>query len=157
VTRRSGALILLTLVGLLGTSCSRDSSEGADDGPLRLTFDGESCTHEGSTELKAGLVTIDFVNEMEETENLEWLQVNVMRHTGDETVQDMIDHYGPGPSTEHQPSWATNPQPDPWGFPVHPGETVSWEGDLESGTYTMVCGTWPIFNIWFGTGFMVED
>jgi hypothetical protein len=144
---------LLVVLGLLSTACG---GEGAEDGPLRLTFDGEDCTYEGPTELNAGPVTIDFVNEMEVDE---WrpFKVNLVRHTGDETVQDMIDYLGPEPSTKHQPSWVSNPSPPPWDYPVLPGQTVNWEGNLEPGTYTMICAYPSPLGVWFGTGLIVED
>jgi hypothetical protein len=84
-------------------------------------------------------------------------RVNLMRHKGDETVQDMVDHLGPDPSAKHQPSWVSNPQPAPWDNPVFPGQTVNWEGNLEPGTYTMICAQLYPFGVWFGTGLIVED
>jgi hypothetical protein len=143
------------------TAAPTTTTAAPASGPFRLTFDGEKCTYEGPTELKAGPVLIDFVNETEEAAAGEWrlpvLNVNLMRHTGDETVQDMIDYLGPDPSTRHQPSWVSNPQPAPWDSPVFPGQTVNWEGNLEPGTYTMICALLGPFGVWFGTGLIVED
>ena len=79
-----------------------------------------------------------------------------MRHKGDETAQDMIDHFGPEPSTKHQPNWASNPKPSTRDYPVFPGQTVTWEGDLEPGTYTMVCALFGPFRVWFGSGLTIE-
>ena len=131
------------------------SDEVTDEGPPRLTFDGENCTYEGPTELQAGPVTIDFVNEIEE-EEAPYFKVNLMRHTGDETVQNMVDYLGREPSTRHQPDWVFNPAPQPWWTPVRPGQPVNWEGNLKSGTYTMICALLDPFGVWFGTGLTVE-
>ena len=126
-----------------------------------LTFDGESCTYAGPTELNAGPFAIDFVNATEEPEVEAWrlaFLVNLMKHKGDQTIQDMIDYIGPEPSTGHQPSWVSNPQPAPWNYPaVFPGKTVTWEGNLEPGTYTMVCALTDPHGVWFGTGLTVEE
>ncbi len=128
-----------------------------DKADHRLTWDGESCTYEGPTELVAGPVAIDFVNESEEV-----LKVNLMRHTGDQTIQDMVDHVGPEPSAVHQPPWVVDL--GTWDYPVwteeYPaftGRTVKWEGDLEAGTYTIVCAqVTPSYGVWFGTGLIVS-
>ena len=45
---------------------------------LWLSFDGESCTYEGPTALKAGPVTLIFINESEDGAG-----VDLVRHTGD--------------------------------------------------------------------------
>jgi hypothetical protein len=142
------------------TTAATNTTAAPASGPFRLTFDGEKCTYEGPTELKAGPVAVDFVNEMEEPAEEAWRlasRVNLMRHTGDETVQDMVDYLGPDPSTKHQPSWVSNPQPAPWDSPVFPGQTVNWEGNLEPGTYTMICALRDPFGVWFGTGLIVEE
>jgi hypothetical protein len=34
---------------------------------------------------------------------------------------------------------------------------VNWEGNLEPGTYTMICANTTPFGVWFGTGLIVED
>jgi hypothetical protein len=144
----------------LSPAVSPATSSAARGEVPSLTFDGESCTYEGPTDLKAGPVAIDFVNVMEEPEVEAWrlaFKVNLMRHKGDETIQDMVDYVGPEPSTTHQPSWVSNPQPAPWDYPaVFPGQTVNWEGNLEPGTYTMVCALFDPFGVWFGTGLTVE-
>jgi hypothetical protein len=142
------------------TEATTTTTDAVEPVPLRLTFDGGNCTYEGPTDLKAGPVTIDFVNRMEEPAVDKWrlvFKVNLMRHTGDETAQDMVDYLGPDPSTKHQPSWVSNPLPAPWDHPVLPGQTVNWEGNLEPGTYTMICAYLDPFGVWFGTGLTVED
>jgi len=153
------AFALFAVFGLLSTACG-GSSPGLTFDSARLTFDGENCTYEGPTELKAGPVTIELVNEMEEAAVGEFRndsQVNLMRHTGGESIQDMIDYLGPEPSTRHQPFWVSNPEPQPWNFPLYAGRTFSWEGSLEPGTYTLICARATPFGVWFGTGLIIEN
>ena len=101
---------------------------------------------------KTGPVAIDFVNESEEL----YFKVNLMKHTGDETIQDMIDYLGPDPATRHQPSWVRDL--GTWSYSAFADSPVHWEGNLEAGTYTLVCATSiPTFAVWFGTGLIVED
>lgn len=116
---------------------------------LQLTFDGESCTYEGPTALTAGPVELIFRNESEGT-----AAVNLVRHTGDETIQDMIDYIGEEPTTRHHPSWTV--ELGTWEI-VSPGERARWEGDLEPSIYTMVCARISPLGVWFGTGLTVED
>ena len=116
---------------------------------LRLTFDGESCSYEGPTVLKAGPVTLLFFNESKGL-----AAVNLLIHTGDETIQDAIDYTGEEPSTKHHPYWMR--ELGTWEG-VLPGERLTWEGDLESGIHCMVCARFGPLGVWFGTGLTVED
>lgn len=129
------------------------SCEEVEKNCLELSFDGKRCTYEGPTSLKAGPVTLLFLNESEGR-----AAVGLVRHTGDETIQDMIDYIGEEPSTGSSPSWA---QWVPTWSPVDSGERYTWEGILEPGIHTMVCGIpWPGLGqhtVWFGGGFKVED
>ncbi len=133
------------------------SCGGSDEATLRIAFDGSNCTYEGPTELTAGPVSVDFVNESDSV-----FRVNLMRHTGDETVQEMVDYLGPEPSEKHQPSWVRDL--GTWEFPVwtedwpaFAGRTVRWEGDLEPSIYTMICASvHPTYGVWFGTGLTVS-
>ena len=115
--------------------------------PLRLVFDGDGCTYDGPVELAAGLVALSYTNLSEERASIAF-----NRHTGDETVQDAIDHFGAGPSSIPCPSWKI----DVVRTSVAPGDTFSWEGELEAATYHMVCYRRPPLEVWFGTGFVVE-
>ncbi len=117
---------------------------------LWLSFDGESCTYEGPTEFKKGGVTLLVINE-----SAAGASVNLVRHTGDETIQDAIDHIGEEPSSKHHPSW-TIEIPGVWKR-VPPGESYTWEGILEPGIHTMVCARLNPFGVWFGTGLTVKD
>jgi hypothetical protein len=149
--RQVGAL--LVVLGLLLAACG-SSDEGAEEGPLRLVFDGESCNYEGPTELKAGPVTIDLVNESEAT----FIKMNLTRHTGEETIQDAIDYIGPEPSTRTAPLWVENMGTWSGDYAAWADKPARWEGDLEAGTYHLVCAvTVPVFSVWFGTGLIVED
>jgi len=117
-------------------------------GFLCLTFDGESCTYEGSTTLKAGPAVLVFFNDSEEL-----AAVNFVRHTGDETIQDAIDHIGEEPSSKHHPSWST--ELGTW-KPLEGGKSLRWEGDLVPGIHHMVCASFKQ-GVWFGTGLTVEE
>ena len=116
--------------------------------PLRLTFDGEDCTYDGPVDFGAGPVELSFTNLSEE---LTWIAFN--RHTGDQTIQDAIDHFGAAPSSTPCPSWKV----DVVRTGVYPGDTYSWEGELEAATYHMVCYRNPPVAVWFGTGLTVES
>jgi hypothetical protein len=115
-----------------------------------LTFDGENCTYEGLTELAAGPVVLVFHNESDGRA----AAVNLVRHTGNETIQDMIDYIGEEPSTGHHPLWTE--ELGTWQG-VIPGKTHLWYGDLEPGTYTMVCAFTSPLGVWFGTGLTIEE
>ncbi len=145
-------LIITVVVGLvLITACAAGAAgdEAVRDGELILTFDGESCTWQYPTVLKAGPVTLLFFNESEGS-----AAVNLVRHTGDETIQDMIDYIGEEPSTKHYPSWTQ--ELGTWKS-VPPGESLTWEGVLEPGIYTMGCARLEPLGGWYGGGFTVED
>jgi hypothetical protein len=112
-------LILFTAVVLLLPSCSDTADDSADTTlapttttttttttdavdpvPLRLTFNGESCTYEGATELTPGPVELTFLNESEIS-----AAVDVTSIEEGHTIQDVIDDIGPEPGTEEAPSW----------------------------------------------------
>jgi hypothetical protein len=137
--------VLLCLVFVVAACTDGDSV-------LRLTFDGESCTYEGATELTPGPVELTFLNESEVS-----AAVAMSRIEEGHTIQDVADDIGPEPGTEEAPSWLR-------GFgtwrPVAPGESYLWEGDLSVGLYAMVCGHYSVtapYAIWFGTGLTVES
>lgn len=129
------------------------SCEELEGDCLELYFDGEKCTYEGPSTLKSRHVTLLFLNESEEI-----AAVGLMRHIGDETIQDMIDYIGEEPSTGISPSWV---KIIPTWSPVHPHERYTWEGILEPGIHTMVCSIHWLglgqHTIWFGGGFKVKD
>ena len=144
-----GALVLLFAAVLVMTACSA-GGEPVSGGELQLTFDGESCTYEGPTLLKAGPAALHFYNNSDVV-----AAVNLVRHTGDETIQDIIDYIGEKPITLDAPSWTT-PIRDVWGV-TQDGETRIWEGELEPGIHTMACARLSPYGVWFGTGLEVID
>ena len=116
---------------------------------LELSFDGESCTYEGPAEIKAGPIVLVFYNESDVD-----AAVNLVRHTGDETIQDMIEFIGEEPAEKYQPLWVKDL--DTW-KQVRPGESRTLERVLEPGIHTMVCAQlWPGRG-WFGAGLTVKD
>ncbi len=73
--------------------------------------------------------------------------MNLVRHIGDETIQDLIDYIGEEPSQIERASWVT--ELGTW-KPIAPGEIYIWKAVLfEPGIHNMVCysfrepiGTW---------------
>lgn len=123
---------------------------------LNLRFDGENCTYDGPNELKAGPVTLDFHNEIEATDIEVWASANLLRHVGNETIQDMIDYIGPEPTTKHHPSWSQEILGVWHSTPT--GESFHWEGELEPGVHTMVCARLNLIpGAWFGSGLNVVE
>jgi hypothetical protein len=154
--------ILLTPIAGCVTATSKTVTVSPTDTPeltsceevegicLELTFDGESCTYEGPTLFKSGPVTLLFLNESEG-----FAAVDLLRHNGDQSIQDMIDYFGEEPSTKHHPSWSTEFL-DVWGY-IESGNIRIWRGALEPGIHTMVCVKQIPNGVWFGTGLTVED
>ena len=128
------------------------STDGVDPVALRLTFDGESCTYEGATELTPGPVELTFLNESEVSATVATTKIEEGH-----TIQDVIDHMGPEPGTEESASWQRHL--GTW-RPVAPGESYLWNGDLSVGLYAMTCGHYSAtapYVLWFGTGLTVES
>ncbi len=140
------ALTLLFAGALLMTACSKQPVSG---GELQLTFDGESCTYEGPTYLKAGPVTLLFLNESDDH-----AAVNLLILTEDKTIQDMIDDIGEEPFKPYGALWAreVGTYRD-----IRSGESQTWEGVLEPGIHAMVCVRLMPLRLWFGTGLEVVD
>lgn len=137
-----GCLILVPLYGFVTAQREKPT--------LELTFYGDSCSYQGPTLFKAGPVTLRFFNESEGL-----AAVNLVRHTGDETIQDMMDTFVEEPSTAHHPAWTAEIK-GVWKV-IDAGESHTWEGALEPGIHTMVCARIKPFGVWFGTGLTVED
>ena len=114
---------------------------------LEFSFDGESCTYEGPSDLKPGPVTLIFHNESDG-----WAETILMRSVGDKTLQDFLDFYGEEPSTQAPPSWSFT-IPGSW-EKINAGEFHFWEGDLEPGIHVFVCVkavAWPdVSTVWIG-------
>jgi len=126
------------------TSC--DEVEG---NCLELFFDGENCTYRGPANLTSGPVKLLYLKESEGQS-----AVNLLKHTGDETIQDAIDWIGKEPSAAHHPRWSQ--ELGVWRR-VAPGATYIWNGYLVSGIHHMVCARLDPFGVWFGGGFLVEE
>lgn len=124
------------------------SCEKEEGNCLQLTFNGTGCAYEGPTELEAGPVVFIYVNESEELARVAFNQ-----HTGDQTIQDAIDHFGKGRSRTACPEWKR----DVVRTAVYSGGTYRWEGNLEAATYHMVCYQSPPLFVWFGTGLIVNE
>ena len=63
------------------------SCEKGQGNCLEISFDGEICTYESPTDIKAGPVTLLFLNEGEQD-----AAVGLLQHYGDKTVQDAISY-----------------------------------------------------------------
>lgn len=143
------ALPLFLVAALLMTACGV-SEDAVSEGELHLTFDGESCTYEGPTFLKAGPVTLHFYNDSEGL-----AEVDLTRHTGDETIQDSIDYIGEEPSLRPAAPWMQDIGYWPL---IQAGESFIWEGELEPGIHFMVCvGGLSLGRVWVGTGLEVVE
>ena len=114
-----------------------------------LEFSGSSVTYKEPTVFKTGSLTLLFFNNSSLA-----AAVNLVRHTGDETLQDMIDYIGQEPSTQHHPSWTQ--ELGTWES-VAPGERYIWEGFLQQGIHSIGCARLNPFGVWYGGGFTVED
>jgi len=125
------------------------SCEEVEGNCMMLSFDGETCMYHGPTEFNSGPVTLIFRNESGGP-----AAANLVRHTGVETIQDMIDYIGEEPSSSaHRPSWTR--ELGTWDL-IGSGRVYTWQGVLEPGIHTMVCDS-PRYGIWFGGGFAVGD
>jgi hypothetical protein len=141
--------LFITFLSLAMTSCTSRDDAGKDR-ELSLNIDGKSCTYEGPTLLKPGPITLRFYNESEG-----WAATNLLKHSGDETIQDAIDYIGEEPTTKYRPAWAQDL--GTW-EEIAAGKSYRWKGDLELGIYHMVCAsTSPGYGAWFGAGLTVED
>ncbi len=137
-----GCLILVPIYGCM--NAQRETPT------LDLTFYGDSCSYHGPTLFKAGTVKLRFFNK-----SVGSAAANLVRHTGNETIQDMKDTFVEEPSTAHHPAWTTVIN----GFwkVIDAGESHTWEGTLEPGIHTLVCARIMPFGVWFGAGLTVED
>jgi hypothetical protein len=135
------------------TSANPTSCKEVEGTCLSLTFDGDSCKYDGFTEPAAVPVKLFFYNESDA-----YAAVVLLRHTGDETGQDMIDYMGEEPSKKHAPSWTKILLER--GIPS--GRSLSWDNslehvDLESGIYTLACVKTSPHRAWIGAVVTVED
>lgn len=143
---RAGVAMLSFLFVLAG--CGDDGDAEVRD--MRLVFDGESCVYEGGDSLSAGSITLEFVNQSDGV-----AAMNFVRHTGDETIEDVRAYIGDEPSSTTAPSWSRE-VPGVWS-PIPAGETQLWEGEVEPALHHMVCGSLNPLGIWFGSGLTVTE
>lgn len=157
-------VVLLAACGESGSSASEDGAdsvttvtattmattagEATDSTPLLIVaFDGASCTYDGPVEIAAGPARLSYTNRSDQMARIAFNQ-----HTGDQTVQNAIDHFGPSPSSRPCPAGNR----DVVRTAVAPGDTDTWVGERESSTYHIVCYQNPPLSVWFGTGLTVE-
>ena len=117
---------------------------------MELSFDGESCTYIGPSDLKPGSVTILFINDSEANASM-----NLVRHKEGKTIEDMLETFVDGYAESHHPSWTEEIRGVFRNIPS--GRRHIWEGDLKSGIHTLVCARLSPLGVWFGTGLTVED
>ena len=90
---------------------------------LELTFDGENCIYDGPAQQKTGTATVFFINQSDEL-----AYMYLMKHTGDEPLQDSSDYWSEG-STYGVPSWVEYIFTED----ASAGKSDFWEGNLGSG------------------------
>ena len=164
---RSPVLAGFVLLAVVVAGACSSSDPAADTGPaettasftrkapdavlLSLTWESETCTYEGPTELTAGPVELVFINGSEDATLVAY--VNFLRLDEGKTIQDAYEGTE-WPTTEHHESWMT--EMGTWEM-ILAGRTASWVFDLEPADYVMVCAlTQPITKAWWGGGFTVE-
>ena len=155
----AGCLFLIVLAGCLAATPQSAAPETPTPAPtscdevegncLELSFDGESCVYKGPSDLKTGSATLLFLNESDQG-----AAVGFLKHYMDKRIQDAIDYFGEGPSTRATPGWTLKLNV-PGNVP--PGQPETWNGVLEPGTYSMICGNWDPHMLWFGGGVTVTE
>jgi Na+-transporting NADH:ubiquinone oxidoreductase subunit NqrF len=117
---------------------------------LSLTWESETCTYEGPTEITAGPVELVYVNGSDIDG-----RVDFMRLDEGYTVEDAYNRHS-WPDAQTSAAFWMNSM-GPWYDPVGAGRTSSWVFDLEPADYFMACGrTQPVQAVWWGGGFTVE-
>lgn len=117
----TGALLVLLLAG-----CSSDEEQAT----LSVTYDGAACSYNGPSEVVAGDVEIEAVNDSET-----YTEVGIALIDESSTFEAFVDFYQPEPEVVDSPDFAT-----PIGsVPAEPGETESDSFTLGGGQYALVC------------------
>ena len=130
------------------TTTMPPTTEGREAVLLDLTFDGERCTFEGSTELTPGPIVLTFHNDSETD-----AAVNFLELLEEKTIEDVIEYHGPEPTKRYAPWWSR--ELGSWSR-VSAGSSHEWETYLEPGSYFMVCARLSPMGVWLGTGLTVE-
>ena len=129
-------------------TASPSATENSEAVLLDLTFDGESCTFDGPTELTQGPIVLTFHNESDVD-----AAVNFLELLEGKTIEDVIEYNGPEPTQRHHPSWSR--ELGSWSR-VSAGSSHEWEAYLEPASYFMVCAQLaPPISVWLGTGLTV--
>jgi len=130
------------------STLSPKSCESIEGTCMKLSFDiDRNCIYEGPESVSTKNVTLIFVNESGSI-----AAVNMVRHTGDESIQDKIDYLGEEPSSKHHPNWSE--EVGTWKL-INSGMIHIWEGELDPGIHTVVCAS-PKHGVWHGGGFEVD-
>lgn len=132
-----GAGLVLTL---LVVACSDDGSDESTSDTSsagnvatpQLTFDGTACTYAGPAEVTEGAVVVEFVNASDDRAN-----IGVEQADEGYTVDDVVAYLeDPANIAGGSPSWLSEMNRVPR---AEPGETITWEGDLDAGEYVLHC------------------
>jgi hypothetical protein len=83
---------------LLFSSCT----SGADDKPIAVTFDGESCQYSGPEVIEEGQVVIEWKN-LTDNPNV---YIYPVRLLDGKTWEDILDYYGEAGVFKFKPEWA---------------------------------------------------
>lgn len=129
-------------LALLGGACSDDDSDDGASGTStveevatpQLTFDGTDCTYAGPAEVNAGAVVVELVNMSDEGATIGMWEIDAGY-----TTDDLAEYLGDPANLAGGagPEWVLSERT---GFPrAGDGETIAWEGDLESGEYVLTC------------------
>lgn len=130
-------------------SVSTTTPEGRPIIPMTLTFDGESCTFDGPTELTPGPVRYTFVNESKAPAVQVFMEV-----LEGKTLEDMIVNNGPEPFPSNRPSWTR--ELGAWWI-TKAGASDSWRKYLKPGNYFMVCASAQPIQGWNGPWLTVAE
>jgi hypothetical protein len=142
-------ILCITLVVFLPACTTEEAPVDVGVRTLELTFQGDSCSYAGPTELLPGPVELIFNNNGEG-----FAAVNFLELLEGKTIQDLIEYNGEEPSTKHAPSWSQ--ELGTWKL-IQSGEQHKWAGELEEGNYFMVCANMSPFGVWLGTGLTVTN
>ncbi len=145
---------LLLMLGACGESddtSSSDTTLSTASEVAQVTFDGSECVYSGPEEVTTGAVTIELINN---TDNTVGLSVGSIGEG--KTIEDAFDDWGVDmPKIGGKPNWITDTGWQPW---AQPGETMEWEANLAAGPHIAICGTTePTRAGWWGGGFTVVD
>ncbi|MCP4418105.1 MAG: hypothetical protein GY805_15895 [Chloroflexi bacterium] len=117
---------------------------------LQITFDGETCSYEGPTDVQPGWVTFLFINAHDGN-----IAASLWLLLEEKTLQDVMDKMGEGSIANHAPSWMFHI--DEGNIFSGPNERHTWKGVLRPGIYAMTCAQEMPLSAWYGGGFTVEE